>query len=126
MDHKRTGKVFTIKSNDNQVLLDSLKKFELVSPLDIAEEWTQAFEHLDMVQHMDFKPPRSSKRTEKLKAFEKEVLSNDFYQQHAGKVQAMVKSYMKIVDKTILDMAPKYIVMSLVQAVRLQLDSFFN
>ena len=45
------------------------------------------------------------------------MLSNDVFKERTRLVHDMVKKYMKIVDTTVLDMAPKYIIMSLVKAV---------
>ena len=58
--------------------------------------------------------PSKSART---KHFIQDVMSNDVFKERTNLIHDMVKKYMKIVDTTVLDMAPKYIIMFIVKAV---------
>lgn len=105
------GKVFTIRSNDGQSLIHGLSKIALVATQN-ADDWTEAFKKSGFIREVAHERPTSIE-----KRFDKEVLQDPFLSEYTDKTHQMVKKYMKIVDTTILDLTPKYIKMSLINAV---------
>ena len=70
--------------------------------------------YLKDLEHEGQKNPSKSART---KHFIQDVMSNDVFKERTNLIHDMVKKYMKIVDTTIKDMAPKYIIMFIAKAV---------
>ena len=112
------GRHFILYRQDGLPLYNTESGLELLVPQEHQGPWMEIFDSVtgmkkseSVDQLEDIKnsppdlPPRSSSRPNSLTHDKSKLLSD------------MIKSYMKITHKTLLDITPKYIIMSLVQAV---------
>lgn len=131
-ENKKKARRYVLYRQDNQPLYKTENRLELEASKDDSDVWTAAFQKagifvdlkgslssLDRVGERDL-PKRKGlgdffKKTSKPHT-EKEFLKNKDNMEQTSLIHQMVTCYMKIVDTTIQDMVPKYIIYSLVQA----------
>ena len=133
-------RLFIIQRLDRRVLVREETRLQMMSAREDSEAWVQAFKtagifkelHGDFAKVAPLKPPSSpmSRAKSVLKSFRtrqtslqeqsatEQILQDKELQEQTKMLKSMIENYMMITDKTIKDLVPKYIVLTLVRATQ--------
>lgn len=132
-------RLFILQRADRRPLVRDQVRLEMTASREEAESWHQAFKVTGILKEMQGDLRRMSTtatstsspikvRTrsimktlrviQKEKSVTEKILSDKTLQDQSKILKIMIENYMKITDKTIRDIVPKYIVLSLVKATQ--------
>ena len=135
-------RIFIIQRLDRKPLVRDEVRLQMMSSKEDSEAWVNAFKtagifkepHGDFAKVTNMKPapsisPRARRRSV-LKSFRtrqtsvqeksatEEILQDKELQKQTKKLKHMIENYMRITDKTIKDLIPKYIVLTLIKTTQ--------
>ena len=135
--------VFILQRTDRKPLLRDQVRLEMTAAREDADNWLQAFKVAGILKEIpadlgrmstttttttsaNSSPKKTRSRTilqtlrltQKEKSVTEKILNDRDLQDESRIIKKMIEDYMKITDKTIRDIVPKYIVLSLVRATQ--------
>lgn len=129
-------RLFILQRGDRKPLVRDQVRLEMTATREDAENWLQAFKLVGILKEIpgdlgristtNSSPIKTRTRTimktlrgtQKEKSVTEQILNDRELQDQSRIIKNMIEDYMKITDKTIRDLVPKYIVLSLVRATQ--------
>ena len=134
-------RLFILQREDRKVLVRDQVRLEMMASREESEDWAHAFKAAGILKEIPAdlgkvtlttpdspkSKPRGnnvlksfrSRETQKENSVTEQILKDKELQDQSKIIKKMIEDYMKITDKTIRDVVPKYIILSLVKATQI-------
>ena len=115
-------RLFILQRVDRKVLVRDQVRLEMIATKEDSEDWVDAFKAAGILKNIPADLGKvltpAGSPSSRSKSITEQILADSELQEQSKTMKQMIEDYMKITDKTIRDIVPKYIILSLVKATQ--------